>query len=365
MLDETAAKTLTPDGSVQVEIVGTTEVPGGVEVLAKAWTYDGRPIGFGEDGSVEVERFRILNPPTKVPTGTFHIEQDAEGKDIEVADYVTNVAAAKLRVLEQAVALKRQRQEGGANIQPGKVGNTTTIVYADAGDGHIIANSGVWATVRGATSGSATTNETSANVQPGENIAGTYYLDRAFFDFDTSGVPDADVASAVTFSVYAGASGSDVDTIAWTTLQATPATHGALVGGDFDQCGAVEGASRFTEASVTDNAYQDIGLNATGLTWLDQAGWTTLCFRSDNDLDNVAPTGRNYRVWYFADAAGTTNDPKLTIEHAGSDGSGGAVVASGTNTEVYQLEAQNFILGWALILGAGTLGYLFAREIWK
>src|SRR3990167_2105288 len=45
-----------------IEIISIKNITDGVEVLARAWK-DGEQIGFGKDGSVDVERFNIINPP--------------------------------------------------------------------------------------------------------------------------------------------------------------------------------------------------------------------------------------------------------------------------------------------------------------
>ena len=47
-----------------IEVVGEiTQVPnGGIQLFAKA-SENGNPVGFGKDGTVEIERFKIYNPP--------------------------------------------------------------------------------------------------------------------------------------------------------------------------------------------------------------------------------------------------------------------------------------------------------------
>ena len=48
---------------LDIEIIGDIkEIDGGIELFAKAWK-DGKQLGFGKDGSVEIERFRFFNPP--------------------------------------------------------------------------------------------------------------------------------------------------------------------------------------------------------------------------------------------------------------------------------------------------------------
>ena len=50
---------------LRIEIQSVAKIDGGVEVFARAWR-GATPLGFGEDGSVEIERFRIFNPPVLV-----------------------------------------------------------------------------------------------------------------------------------------------------------------------------------------------------------------------------------------------------------------------------------------------------------
>jgi hypothetical protein len=56
---------------ITIDIQGVSKIPGGVEVFARA-SKNGKPLGFGPDGTVETERFRFFNPPILVddPTGS-------------------------------------------------------------------------------------------------------------------------------------------------------------------------------------------------------------------------------------------------------------------------------------------------------
>jgi len=50
---------------------------------------------------------------------------------------------------------------------------------------------------------------------------------------------------------------------------------------------------------------------------------------------------------------------------AGEDAASGTETTSGTNTAVYQAELQNFIHGWAVILGAFALAIVFGWKLWR
>src|SRR3990167_992251 len=64
--------------TLEVEILSLEKIEvngqSGVQIFAKAWK-DGKQLGFG-DGTVEIERFRIFNPPIMVddPNGDIIIE---------------------------------------------------------------------------------------------------------------------------------------------------------------------------------------------------------------------------------------------------------------------------------------------------
>jgi len=54
------------EDSYEIEITDVNIIDGGIEVFARAWK-NGAQLGFGTDGSVDIERFRIFNPPILVP----------------------------------------------------------------------------------------------------------------------------------------------------------------------------------------------------------------------------------------------------------------------------------------------------------
>ena len=49
-----------------IEIVDIKPIENGLELFARV-SQGGKQIGFGKDGTVDVERFRLINPPTIVP----------------------------------------------------------------------------------------------------------------------------------------------------------------------------------------------------------------------------------------------------------------------------------------------------------
>ena len=59
-------------GDYFIEVVDMKAIPKGVEVFTRAWNVDGTQIGFGKDGTVDIERFVFINPPILIddPNGT-------------------------------------------------------------------------------------------------------------------------------------------------------------------------------------------------------------------------------------------------------------------------------------------------------
>lgn len=325
-------RTTTPDLGYEVEIVALERVPGGIELMVKAWDA-GLPVGFGHDGTVEIERFRILNPPTRVPDGTYRTWTDSKGEEQEAPNYVEDVEGARLRVLEQAIDTISTKQPGGVNIEPGKIGRTTTIVYASM-DG-VTARGGTqetWAQLRG---GNGTSEDDTSD--PAEDVFiesfdnGTtewFALKRGVYVFDTSGIPDADVISAATLSFYASGKAAVGGGFASYTTGIVSgdgiASDTSLAAADYQALAAAstEMASRKTYGDWTISAYNGYVLDADGLAHIDVAGKTRFAHRVGADIDNspyaIPGAGDVYnRVDVKqVEASGTTNDPKLTIEHA-------------------------------------------------
>lgn len=64
---------------LDIKILSIEKIKDGISIFAQAWR-NGEQIGFGKDGSIDIERFRIFNPPILVrdPNGT-EITLDKDG----------------------------------------------------------------------------------------------------------------------------------------------------------------------------------------------------------------------------------------------------------------------------------------------
>jgi Salmonella virulence plasmid 65kDa B protein len=260
-----------------IEVVSMNAIQGGVEVFARAWDADGQ-IGFGTDGTVDIERFRIFNPPILVPDNEGDILQEWEvdqedGTFLEQSRSLReDLQEALFQVLEHNLSVM-ENIHGEENIIEGKIGKTTSTFYASTGDGHIESEiSGFnWDAAHDAAAGTQTkdaeTFAVSGSYRTGGGFAG---ISRVFLPFDTSTLPDTDAVDSATVSVYpTTVSNGDNDGDDWMNIiQATQATSSSLVDEDFDQCGAInnpnEGATRIDLGSFTTSAYNTFTLNATG-----------------------------------------------------------------------------------------------------
>ncbi len=330
-----------------IEVVSIEAIEGGVQAFVRAWRKDGSQIGFGTDGTVDMERFRIFNPPILVPDEKGDIVQTWEEHDVVTDTFVTRTRTlredpheAMLQVLEHNLSVMKNIH-GPENIVSEKRGNTTSTYFPASGylnspvDGTIqnAGGSGVsWSTVRSASTGNYSSPDSSAGsvVQIAANQTdNTYVIIRSFFLFDTVSLPDTDVISNASISLYMTAR-STSQPLATTSdhsivlLQSSPAATNTLVDGDYDQVGLLnsptEGSNRYhINNDFTMNQRNDVVLNSNGLSWINKTGITKFGFRHTADVDNVQPTQQN-GAWsginiYFAEQSGTSQDPKLVIEH--------------------------------------------------
>jgi hypothetical protein len=336
LLDETVAtldigkQVKTKKDNYTIEIVKTNPIDGGIEVFAKAWTLNGKPIGFGEDGSIEIERFRIFNAPVLVPDGT-KSTTTFKGEVAVVDNFKVDAKEALLEIVDHAISVKKQRFED-SKIEIGKVGNTTDVYYpsASAVDGavgrdginetwaNIRAGAGTYSASTGAQDGfyyssSATTNQ----------YSGMYY---SIITFDTSSIPDTDTISSATFAVKAQASANTFSSACTAGLYAqTTGSNTTLATTDYPNFGttALSDTTFIVGSTFSTSAYNNFALNASGIANVSKVAPSTANTLSKFSVspkefvDNTAPTWASSKVCngttYFLESV---NDPSLTVEHS-------------------------------------------------
>jgi hypothetical protein len=200
-------------------------------------------------------------------------------------------------------------------------------------DGLIQGRSNVWSTARGTSPTNIGVRDSSTSDEfihtgydPGGFGGYAYTLNRTFTLFDTAAIDDGDTISSAVVSIYVGSdfAGGNV------TIQSSNiSSKTAVTTGDWSSMtvnSPTEFITRVNISALTNNAYNDFTLNASGIAAVSKTGITELCWRDGaSDVDNVAPTDNSiYFDARFADYAGTASDPYLLVLH-----SSGATTNSG------------------------------------
>jgi hypothetical protein len=304
-----------------------------LDCYIRAWQ-DGRQIGFGPDGTVDAERVRIVNVPMAVhdPAGTIlRLDQDGKAYFLRL-----DPDTALWSTLAHVIGVKREKRVGGADIVPGRIGRTTTTAFPNAGTGTSpndanVSRSGAdeaWATiVAGAGTGAAdaAASANAARVRASTTTDQYEALFRGSYGFDTTPV-GTDTISSATLSVFlsAGAAlGLGDDTVE--VVSSAPANEADHVAGDYANFGSTSFGQISTMIGLSTVAYTDITLNASGISHIDGAANTIYGLRLGDDVSGTASwtwssAGQSGIQTFFADQAGTDNDPKLVVEHAAAAG---------------------------------------------
>lgn len=177
----------------------------GVQVFARAWK-DGKQIGFGADGTVDMERFRIFNPPIMVPDKNGTYERKNEKGEV-TGKYREDPKEALLQVIEDNISVMKNIH-GDEKIVLGKKGNTTSTFYPDADtestsvDGSLFYNENTnWDTVHDAATGTHAYDDRSSGTVKTNKDAGYYYIERLVFLFNTASIPDNDTVTSASLIV--------------------------------------------------------------------------------------------------------------------------------------------------------------------
>jgi len=320
-------------GVSEIEITRVDIIEGGVQVFARAWDLGGGQIGFGRDGSVDIERFRLFNPPVLV--------DDVEGTitrthiDTETGKFTTRTLredpkSALLESLVHTISVKKEKF-GADNIVPNKTGNTTTTVYPDTGTGGTTGDAWIssgynatWAGCRSDIPAAGYTMGGTKSLSPWvyyRSGSPSWYIRRSGFTFDTSAV-GSDIISSVVLSLHGtGDANADADSSYNVITGFTPAADNSFVRADYSQHEFTPLSSAIDIADYSTSDYNDYAFNSAGIAYINGSGVTGFSHLNEFDLaDTPTPTGSTgVRSWY-SDEAGTSKDPKLVIEHSSGSG---------------------------------------------
>lgn len=317
--------------SYEIEITQVDVIDGGVQVFARAWL-NGKQLGFGTDDTVDIERFRVFNPPVLVLDDTGNITRQykiEENTPTSTVTYREDPAFAIRQVIGENVKLVGVVSD---KIKVGKIGNTTDTFYPDANvestsvDGYSRISQGScygsFSTIR---SGAGNSADDSGIVLRTElracNTTNQYReFGRSFILFDTSAL-SGETVSAATLSTYYFVKTNGIGSPDIHVAASTPASNTAITTSDKNSVGSTSFGS-IAYASITASSYNDITLNASGIAAVSTTGVSKFSYQLSWDILNDT-TGitwssdtQSYYLAYSADQTGTSNDPKLVVEHS-------------------------------------------------
>jgi hypothetical protein len=149
---------------------------------------------------------------------------------------------------------------------------------------------------------------------------------RGFFLFDTSSLGAGATISATVMSLYGTGMTNDLGgTPSIDVYTTTPASNTVLVAEDYDQIGTTsQTGTPILYSSWSIAGYNDFTLNATGRGNVSKTSISKFGTREVTyDVANTAPAwGSGLSVFttcYFAEQAGTANDPKLVVTYTKSE----------------------------------------------
>lgn len=318
--------------TLEIEIVNVEPIEGGVQVFARAWS-NGQQIGFGSDGTVDIERFRFFNPPVLV---------DDPNGDIVRGDYVDEISfiyvplrrlredpeEAILQLLSRTIT---QVAKDDVNIIQGKTGSTVSTFSSATGSSSPIdglvqrsVSSETWTQTRDGT-GTLTNATSDFQFAQGEFCAvcgNRYIITRNVLLFDTSAIPDSDTINSATITVTSSGTGDSTNGDSSNFYSVVTASTSALANSDYDK--ANWGTTAYSTAKslstlVTAGAYTWT-LNSSGIAAISKTGISYFGERSTNDASNSTPASRGYVLMRSVDFTGTANDPVLTVDHSAAGG---------------------------------------------
>jgi hypothetical protein len=321
-------------GGYEIEITSPIKkIDGGIEFYARAWK-NGKPVGFGKDGTTETERFRIFNPVIEVPDGTKReIEATLpDGKKTKhlIDNFKEDLPNSLKRELAHIIKIAGRED---TEIILGSIGHTTSTFYPDAGtgsttvDGKVMQDGGAntWATIIAAAGNVAA--DTAATdyiplIYPSATTDRWVDLSRGIFTFNTAVINTDEISSAI-FSLY-GADKTDAGSTGFSVniYSAAPASNNVLVAGDYDSLGTTAYSdTNIAYADLSLAGYNDWAFNATGKSAINKTGITPIGVRNNFDVTATPPNwggSDQYSAFipYMADNG--SNKPKLVVVHAPS-----------------------------------------------
>jgi len=255
----------TPDFEIEIKSIDVIEE--GYQILVAATDVQGEAVGFG-DGTVEIEKLRIINPPEYIPDGTFtEICPKGELECYQLENVTYNPVEAMQQIVEDFVTKNALDSE---EVVQGKIGSTVTRVYAYQ-DGNVANGEGTpWSQIHDATDGNAI-DETDPVARAYNN--GAFAIYRGYSTFDTSSIGSDTIATAtlgayVTTKWNADNDGNDFISV----TDAEPASTTSWGTADYDKIGQTGAILEYADrkditTDITTSSYLIFTFTATGTTY--------------------------------------------------------------------------------------------------
>lgn len=154
--------------------------------------------------------------------------------------------------------------------------------------------------------------------------ASSHWISRMFMPCDTSGLPDTATVTAASFFgklnsyAEAGTPGS-----AMNIGIVGPTTQGAfttLVEADYSQCGSINSPTAYSTAADlhawSTTVYNEIVLNAAGISAISLTGYTPLGFRIKADIDDTDPGITKSGEWHIEPQSVSAKKPYLAVTYS-------------------------------------------------
>jgi len=257
---------------------------------------------------------------------------------------------------------------------------TTSInPVAAGGDVNLCNNNAVYATARSA----ATANGITANIRVGQ-LTG-YVVERGYPQFDTSSIPDDSVIFSAVLHLRGSVDNSDTDfnIVIQSGMPTYPSSP--LVTTDYNMTyySGNYGQMNTSAFVIGDNP---ITLTADGLDLINKTGTTKFCLRSDEDINNSAPTNNervtcsianttltvNYLIVAPITATGITSGVRKVVTTATGGGTNLLTIQVYDENDVL-LDDDSAALGGASVLDNdndwsfltnGSASYMDCHKIW-
>jgi len=202
---------------------------------------------------------------------------------------------------------------------------STLTVYPDVAPGTTSTNGYVrndqliavgWAAVVAAATGTASSDGAPTLRVAADRDGTGFRLDRSIVLFDTSALTAGATISSATVS-FNGVAMTASATFNIRLVTSTPASNTSLSNADFDQLGTVAQASDYPSTSYVDEGYNDMPLNATGLSNISKTGVTKFGLRDvEHDIGGTAPGALTaYEMTFDSSNNDPEPKPKLVVTY--------------------------------------------------